>query len=67
MFGDICTFPTKLTGAGCDRGKTTHRVIYDGEIFPQVELSKRPPGAREPFRLFKHLTSVRYYSDVWKE
>ena len=61
---EICTLPTDLTGAGHDTGKTTQRVIYHGEIFPQVELSKRPPGAREPFRLFKHLTSVRYYSDI---
>ena len=35
---EICTLPTDLTGAGHDTGKTTQRVIYHGEIFPQVEL-----------------------------
>ena len=35
---EICTLPTDLTGAGHDTGKTTQGVIYDGEIFPQVEL-----------------------------
>ena len=58
---DICTL---LMG-----WKSTEGVIYHREIFPEVELWKRPHGERrrELFRLFKHLTSVKWGTDMCGE